>query len=241
MASMTMHPLSPADLLDVWDDAVRERSIDRRAVALLSAACGQSPEAVAGLSIGSRDRMLLTLREWIFGTRLSFVSNCPSCGEAVEGKVSTTDLATSSQSSHERDLTFQAGDVEVAFRLPTTEDLRAIEGARNVPEARDHLLQRCVPNYCELPAQLLESLISHMGEIDSQADIQLSLHCPVCFHDWTAPFDIAHFLWTEVQAWGQRLLREIHTLASRYGWSERDIVMLSPARRQSYLDLVAGE
>ena len=36
------------------------------------------------------------------------------------------------------------------------------------------------------------------------------------------------------------LLHEVHRLASAYGWSEAQILALSPARRAQYLALVEG-
>ena len=39
---------------------------------------------------------------------------------------------------------------------------------------------------------------------------------------------------------GVRFLRDVHTLASTYGWREADILALSPWRRQYYLALIAG-
>lgn len=50
-------------------------------------------------------------------------------------------------------------------------------------------------------------------------------------------FDIGAYLWEEVDAWADRTLRDVHLLAASYGWSERDILDLSPARRGRYLEL----
>jgi hypothetical protein len=36
------------------------------------------------------------------------------------------------------------------------------------------------------------------------------------------------------------LLRDVHTLASAYGWKEDEVLHLTPARRHAYLELVAG-
>jgi hypothetical protein len=36
------------------------------------------------------------------------------------------------------------------------------------------------------------------------------------------------------------LLREIEALARAYGWSEREILDLSPQRRHTYLELVSA-
>ena len=71
-----------------------------------------------------------------------------------------------------------------------------------------------------------------MSGADPMADIHLALNCPSCEHKWEAPFDIVAFLWREISAAARRLLREVHTLASAYGWTETEILALSPARRR---------
>ena len=68
----------------------------------------------------------------------------------------------------------------------------------------------------------------------------LSLSCPDCGHCWDVPFDIVSYFWGELHVWAQRVLREVHTLASAYGWREADILGLSPLRRELYLQMVGG-
>jgi hypothetical protein len=77
-----------------------------------------------------------------------------------------------------------------------------------------------------------------MSELDPQGDVQLALNCPSCRHHWTAPFDVVSYLWIEIQSWASRLLREIHLLASAYGWREADILALSEPRRRAYLEIL---
>ncbi|MEA1978379.1 MAG: phage baseplate protein, partial [Chloroflexota bacterium] len=66
----------------------------------------------------------------------------------------------------------------------------------------------------------------------------MTLTCPECSHQWEVLFDIASFLWTEINNWAERTLRTVHQLASAYGWAEREILNLSPVRRQLYLGMV---
>ena len=73
---------------------------------------------------------------------------------------------------------------------------------------------------------------------DPQAHIEMAMRCPECALDWTAPFDVVSFLWQELDTWAARTLREVHVLASAYGWSEHDILEISPMRRRRYLELV---
>src|SRR5262245_3031909 len=67
---LAMRALSGGELLAVWDLGPG-RGLVERMLALLSAACDESPDALAGLTIGERDARLLTLREWAFGPRVS--------------------------------------------------------------------------------------------------------------------------------------------------------------------------
>jgi hypothetical protein len=78
-----------------------------------------------------------------------------------------------------------------------------------------------------------------MAELDSNANVQLALACPICHHHWSAPFDIGLFLWSELSAWAHKRLEEVHRLASAYGWTEAEILQLSPIRRQYYLEAIA--
>ena len=50
--------------------------------------------------------------------------------------------------------------------------------------------------------------------------------------------DIRAVLWAEVEAWANELLHDVHALASAYGWSESDVVRLSPWRREWYRQAV---
>jgi hypothetical protein len=51
-------------------------------------------------------------------------------------------------------------------------------------------------------------------------------------------FDVAEFLWREIDAWAKRVLEEVHTLASAYGWAQGEILSLSAARRRRYVSMV---
>jgi hypothetical protein len=68
--------------------------------------------------------------------------------------------------------------------------------------------------------------------------VGLHLSCSACGGAWDRPLDIGQFLWDEISAEAHRLAREVHALARAYGWSEAEILGLSPRRRQLYLELV---
>ena len=51
-------------------------------------------------------------------------------------------------------------------------------------------------------------------------------------HTWQVYFDIATFVWRELDDWAQRTLREIHVIRWCIRWSEDDPSQLSARRRQ---------
>jgi hypothetical protein len=50
--------------------------------------------------------------------------------------------------------------------------------------------------------------------------------------------DIGRFLWMEVRHAALALLRDVHELASAYGWREDEILTMNSARRAMYLGMV---
>ena len=135
----------------------------------------------------------------------------------------------------------------MVFHIPTSQDLMAAEGEDNVEAARLLILDRCLlsaqkagdaVSSLQLPAEVVAGVAESMAQADPLADIQLNIDCPACRHRWRAAFDIVSFLWTEIEAWAGRILSEVHTLARAYGWREAEILALSAARRQFYLEMV---
>jgi hypothetical protein len=244
---MTMRPLSVPELLDVWEHGLTQPPI-QRALAILTAACSDTePEALARLSIGERDGRLLTLREWLFGPRLLGLAMCPGCGERLELAFSTTDLRVTSDIEPEAAYGVDTAGYEVHFRLPNSRDLAAIAHHSDVAMARQALLERCLLTARhqgqqlgaeQLPPQVTDAIAARMGQADPQAYLQLALVCPECGHQWHTTFDIAAFFWRELHAWANRTLRDVHLLATHYGWREMDILTMSPQRRQWYLHMV---
>lgn len=236
-----MHTLSASELLDVWERGQGQRPVERALTLLAAASPGTSVEALAGLSAGRRDAGLLALREQTFGSQLVSLADCPGCAERLELTFDVAEIRTPAEPQPDR-LSLSTASGEVRFRLPDSRDLLAVAGCRDVGNARDLLLERCLLDVSarDLPPQILEAVLAEMAAADPQADVQLDLTCPSCGHRWPAVFDIVTFLWSELHAWAHRTLQDVHRLASAYGWREPDILELSPWRRQVYLEM-AGE
>ena len=64
--------------------------------------------------------------------------------------------------------------------------------------------------------------------------------CPECGADVGAPLDVGALLWDRVARAAGEALHEVAELAAAFGWSEADVLGLTPLRRRAYLELVRG-
>ena len=252
-----MLPLHAEELLDVWERGAGRSALDRSLVLLSAASPEIDPAGRAALTVGERDAALLGLREATFGPRAEAVAPCPDCGALVEFEFAVDELhsggAAGSLVREDGELRVAADGFEVRVRLPTVADVSALSAGRPAAgSVRAELLRRCVIEVRrggvdvdteELSPGAEEAIEAAMASADPDADISFALTCAECGRVWSAPFDVSAFVWAEIEARARRLLAEVDALASAYGWSEGEIVALSPRRRQAYLELssVAGE
>lgn len=238
--------LTQSEMLSMWERGEGRRP-SRRALALLS---GAAPETSAGeladVPVGRRDAALLALREQLFGSAFAGVTSCPACGVEIELAFHADEVRRGGADEPASVRVVERG-YEVEARLPSTADLSFIEAMEDVAAARAQLFERCIVRSTldgesieasALPEAVVEVVAARMASLDPQADVQIETECPSCAHAWREPFDIVTFLFTELAAIARGLLGDVHELASSYGWSERDILALSPARRNAYLEML---
>lgn len=242
---------SPIDaagaLLALWERAAGVAPQDRDD-ALLSAVHEARPT-----SLGARNAALLELRSRLFGQAQPLRCNCPRCGAISEFSIDceglSRNLLPAAEASQPQRL--EAEGYHVDFRLPDVTDLRAVSSG-SAAEAGfvGALLQRCVSR-CErddgsgcqpqeLPATVAQALSRRMEELEPGASVSFELICPACGESWSAWLDVGAVLWSELQARAERLLLDIDALARAYGWSEAEVLALSPTRRAAYLQLVGA-
>jgi hypothetical protein len=239
---------SPSELLAAWERGVK-RTPAERGVELLALASPETPTGeLEALTVGERDRRLLDFRALVFGPELDGLAACPDCGERVAFSARVDAIRSQPARGAEEPIVLAVDGFRLRLRLPTSADLAAISRERDTGSAWARLLELCVVESRRygaeapvdtLPASVTEAVASRMAEADPQADVELELECPVCGNAWPATFDIAYFLWSELDGWSQRMLDDVHVLASAYGWSESEVLALGP-RRQLYLERVGA-
>jgi len=235
------------DLLRVWEESHSAHPI-RRALNLLGAATPEiGGEAWHAAPIGQRDEQLLRFHESLFGPRFQTVTRCPCCDQALESSFSAGEIREQVMRPQTRKkLKLRAEGCSIEYRLPNSDDLLQVSAMVDADEAQAQLLRRCIVEAKragvqqraeQLPAKVVERLADEMAKQDPAADVWIRLNCPGCGHVWNANFDIVAYIWGELEDWAQRTLADVHVLARAYGWSEREILSLSPTRRCHYIEM----
>jgi len=233
-----MRTLSQADMLSLWEHGLSQDSL-QRTFTMLRLAGSEQPEQLA---VGESERHLLELRHALFGPEISAVAHCPECNAALELNFTVADVMAEPGPSSEQ-VAFRIGEYEVSVRVLKLQDLKDARDAKP-GDIQRFLLERCVVGVNRggkevgaLPEELVPALSQRMSEADPQAETRLALHCAECRHLWSDDFEIEPFIWAELQAWASRTFLEVHQLAVAYGWSEQQVLSLSPIRRNIYLNL----
>ncbi len=242
-----MRALTASEIIQLWETAYRFHPIDRALSILQQVMPEHNRDALAAMPLGQRDALLLSLRQATFGDALPGKDHCPQCNETVEFELSCTSLAANmTEPQHKR---LSRDSYSITTRPLNSFDLAAAARATTQQQARDLLLQRCVveSRYHDktiatetLPLEIENSITETALAADPQAEMMLDLSCPACQHQWQTLLDVGHILWLEIAARAQQLLMEVHHLAKAYGWTEAEILRLSPTRRATYLQMVAA-
>lgn len=242
-----MRVLSTHAILKAWETGQNQHPLDRALTILALALPEETKEKLASYSVACRDGLLLDLRRRMFGPALRAAAECPCCNELLEFTLSVDDIQGTDAIQEEKPLEAAAGDWDLRFRMPNSMDLAMIVGCGNTETATRELAARCVVEAdrngesvesTALPEEVVTALEARLEEAGPPAEVLVDLICPACGRGSQMIFDVVSFLWEELQAQARRLLLEVHTLASAYGWRERDILSLAPSRRQFYLDMV---
>jgi hypothetical protein len=207
----------------------------------LCAAVPDTPgDELADWPLGKRNQALADLRSRCFGPMFQGWLACTQCGEKLEfemdGRVFRGDEVNRDSATAEPIVVHGH-----SFRLPTSRDLARAAREADAHSAAVYILERCRLGG-GAPSQWTHEEIEEVGErmalADPMAEIRLTVRCPACRHESQETLDIAAFLWAEIESQAKRLLLEVHTLATAYGWTEHEVLSLSDSRRALYLEMV---
>lgn len=238
-----MRALRSSDLLELWERAHACHPVDRALVVLAYGCADRSWAELCTLPIGERNRLLLELHESMFGPRLELVTPCTRCGEQVEFEFAFPVHEFAPGDARAIEIELDQGE-RLRLRLPDSRDLAAVVQTTDPLTARRQLIERCAEG--GLPSKLadLDALAREFSaaieQHDPLASIVFPMTCPDCGQAWRAALDPVDYVWRRLEQRIRAIVREVHALANAYGWTEGEVLRLSPARRRLYLQHVGA-
>jgi hypothetical protein len=235
-----MRTSSETDLLKLWEDGQVRHPIDRALLLCAWARPDIAADRLAGLPLGVVNASLLKMRAALFGRRVELQVECEHCGELLEIPLDIGELAAGGSEQE------SGAEIEVdgfRFRLPASRDLAAIAYDLDAEAATLRLLDACCvarPDGDAATADVLARADERLEAADPLADPRLDVACPACGGHMDAALDPGALLWDDVQAYARGLLGQVHALARAYGWTEHEVLSLSPRRRAAYLEMTGG-
>ncbi|MEM9269519.1 MAG: hypothetical protein AAGA78_11350, partial [Pseudomonadota bacterium] len=155
---------------------------------------------------------------------LDLVCDCPKCGETLEFQLSTQ-VFWSSNNDLPQAVTVSHGGKTYEVTMPTL----AAMGAQGLdlialsPEAPWH------------DPAFRAAAETALSRADPLLGPEIALDCVACGHVFSMPVDFAALLWQQVANLAQPLTQEVIRLSKALGWSEHEILAMTPARRRLYL------
>ncbi len=215
-------------------------------VTTLLAQCGdrQDPAFWWSQQVGVRTAALVRL--FALTEQREVVSLTASCSASACGEVFEFDLPLRSLPAGTVDAgpigVRLDGDRAVTLRLPTGEDLRQWSAARPVSRAeavRLMLDSLVVAGQAEPDDEPVVS--ASIAATDPLVALTVACRCPACDAPNEVAVDLETLVLRRLEARQRALLREVHRLASHYGWTESEVLAVPPSRRAGYLALIEDE
>lgn len=232
-----MRGLSARDCLDLCDDGGPLDWVSRGLLLAGAAWPDGSPEGCAALPIGMRDRLVMSLRVRTFGPELAVRFRCPSCGADLVATVDLAAILADHAVPPPPSVRLEIDGHAVEARLPSSDDLLATM-TFTPANAEWALYDRCVVSEGGGDRQRSRQRVADaIAAADPLSAFEVELACSSCGARGAEPFDIVSAFWKEIEVRAERTARDVDALAQAYGWTEDQVLALSPARRARYLAL----
>lgn len=191
------------------------------------------------LPVADVDVALLDLRRLLVGDFVRTAVRCvsPPCGALFDISFRISDYLRYHQPRRARAAPadepgwFRLQRSEVFFRLPTAGDLIALA---NDPDIEGALALRCIrPKPTRAQRRRVETAMQALAP--SLYD-SVDCDCHECGRAVPLVFNPSAYVLGELRRRATHVYDDVHLLASRYHWSERDILALPQRRRERYAE-----
>jgi len=196
------------------------------------------------LTAPDRDRLLAAIYQRAFGKKIDSTATCTACsspydlGFALEDLFAALDRSTGSSTTQVLDDgTFRTSS-GLRFRLPTARDEMEVSELP-LEKAEQALASLCIVE--SSAGDSLSTLEDAIEEVAPVLDLDIDTACPECGARQGVRFDMQFYLLSAIERERAHVLREIHRIASAYGWSLEEILVLERNDRRALVQLIEGD
>lgn len=230
---VVLAPLTGAD-----EAVVDGASGPQAAIALLRRLAREAdgaPLQVDALSVSQADRLLAALYGEIYDDRAECRLRCRGCGEGYEFTLLLSEVMAAQDAERPG-----PADLDGCWTLPDDRRVRAptLADLASAAGPQDLLERVVVEGDPQADAQAVTDFLERAAPVLS---IDLDAACPHCARSEAVRFDLAQYLAARLAGERPFLIREVHLIASRYGWSQGEIMALSRADRRAFAGLIEAE
>jgi hypothetical protein len=190
--------------------------------------------------VGARTAAILRLLEVTEGTAtVSLRCIREGCGEPFSVELPLDTLRDADSGTMRIEL--PDGGV-THMRRPTGDDLRQWHAAAST--ARPDSVAQMIDALSldgDIAPDHRQTISEALATLDPLVAFSVSCTCPTCGADCDVPVDLESLALQQLAARQKRVLREVHLLASRYGWTEEEVLAVPSQRRARYLALIEEE
>ncbi len=194
------------------------------------------PVDVRGLPVTVHDRLLASLYALEYGEDVSCQATCEACAQPFQFRFALPALlASQDEAAADAGLPAEHG----CWETPSGARLRPPDLRDAAGGAPEGLLARIAGS--PVPAEEAEGLAAFLEKASPILAIDLDTACPGCGAAQAVAFDLPHFLVRALAGEKPFLIREVHLIAARYGWSHEEIMALPRADRRAFATLIESE
>jgi hypothetical protein len=194
--------------------------------------------------VGARIAALLRVFAITEGSaRLELQSQCTqaACRQMFEFELSLSALFELSSTATPLEVILDGGR-RVSMRCAIGDDLRQWRAARL--QSRDDALAKMISTLTmdgAVGPEDNQALAEAISTRDPLVDFSVTCACPVCGVSQNVTIDLEAVVLGRLDARQRELVGDVHRLASRYGWTEAEILAIPPSRRARYLTLIDAD
>jgi len=194
-----------------------------------------TPLRLDALTVSAADRLLAAIYRDLYDDQAECRLSCAACGQPFQFVLDLREVIAAQDAERPG----PPGD-DGAWPLPDGRRVRAptLGDVATAPEPRELIARLLVAGAPAADETALQAFLERAAPVLA---LDLEADCPHCESHETARFDLAHYLGARLAGERAFLIREVHLIASRYGWDLADIYRLSRRDRRAYAGLIEAE